>query len=141
MNPAAAPPATKGWWSRNETWLLVAGIVLGLSILGYGGWRFATGLIDLMRNAEPYRHAMVVARQDARVVAALGEPIEDARFFTGRISASGTSARASYAIPLQGPNGRGVLQVQARRDGAAWSYPVLVVVVEDGKDIDLAGAR
>ena len=139
MNRAATAPATKGGWRRSEPWWLVAGIVLGLSLLGYGGWRFATGLLDLMRNAEPYRHAVAAARQDARVVAALGEPIEDARLFTGSVSTNGTTARASYAIPLQGSKARGVLQVQARRDGAAWSYPVLVVVVAGGKDIDLGG--
>ncbi|MGK0187162.1 MAG: hypothetical protein ACI9R3_002948 [Verrucomicrobiales bacterium] len=82
-------------------------------------------VFSMIKNSDPYNHALAQARNNPQVVTALGEPIEPGWFLMGNINLSGSSGNADISIPISGPNGNGQLNVVASKSGGVWTYSVL----------------
>jgi Cytochrome oxidase complex assembly protein 1 len=141
MPAGDTPPVLGGrapdWWSSDSKWkipLIILGAVLFCAAI------FTTVGVAA-RNSGAYSGALDRARASAVVREALGSPIRDGIFFTGKIEVSGSSGRANLSIPIQGPKGRGALYVEASKDLGEWQFIRLVVVVKaTGESIDLSEA-
>ena len=126
------------WWGRNWIWvvptscvgclLLPVGCVTALGFLLFG----------FLRSSEPYALALERARQEPRVIEALGEPIEVGWMMQGSINFDGDSGHADFSIPLTGPRGSARVHVVAERAAGEWVYERLEVEIDaTGERIDL----
>jgi hypothetical protein len=106
---------------------LVGAGVVALNVLVFGA----------LRSNEAYRTAVAIARADARLVAALGEPIEEGWLVTGNVEAGGDGAAANLAFSLYGPKADAAVQLRASKHAGQWRHEALVARVESGPEIDL----
>lgn len=122
---------------RKWLWIVPVGCLGSLGVV-VGIALFVLWLVfGLLKSSEPYRLAMTMAQADARVAAALGEPVEPSRFLTGNIEVSGDTGHAELTIPLSGPKGRGSLHVVANMSGGRWVVEEAVLTVgQSGERID-----
>ena len=128
----------RSWWQRNWIWIVPAGC-LGLvaalvALVGAVVILVFTGI----RSSGVYQEAVQLARDNPRVIDALGAPIEVGLLVSGSIHVSGSSGDAELAIPLHGASNRGTLRVVARREGGRWLFEQAEVEVRGREDpIDL----
>jgi hypothetical protein len=146
--PPSQPPRTT-WWSRNWKWavpvLCVLGVLVALLpvlLVGAGAY-FVFSLVDhTFKSSGGYQQALVLARSDPAVTAALGTPIKDGWFPTGNVDSSGTRGTSDLAIPVSGPRGKGTLYLRAVSDMGEWRFTQLVLKVHGtGETIDLLAGR
>jgi hypothetical protein len=110
--------------------LLVGGFVFFIIAVVFGA----------MKSSDAYKMALAKAKADPRVVSALGSPIEDGFFATGKTNVSGTSGQADMTVPLSGPKGKGTLYFVASKFAGQWTFSKLMVeIANNGERIDLVG--
>jgi len=110
--------------------LLMVAFVLSIIAVVFGA----------MKSTDVYKQALAQAKADSRVVAALGSPITDGFFVTGKTETSGGSGTADLAVPLSGPKGKGKLYLVATKSGGEWEFSKMVVEVEgSGEKFSLKG--
>ncbi|MCB1098016.1 MAG: hypothetical protein KDN22_20765 [Verrucomicrobiae bacterium] len=101
----------------------------GCALLAFAGVAFVVAIagfvFSMMKNSEPYKHALTQVQNDPQAVAFLGEPIEPGWLLTGKIDLSGSSGSADISIPVEGSKASGRLNVVASKSGGVWSYTVL----------------
>lgn len=131
-------PPRRGWWSRNWLWAAPAGCLLifvlplGCCIGIFGGTMLA------LKNSEPYQIALKKVQTDPKVIAQLGEPIKEARWFpSGSINVENGSGSAILNFDVAGPKGQAHVMTQARRIGGKWGLTSLDVTLPDGKRIPI----
>jgi hypothetical protein len=90
-----------------------------------------------MKSSDVYKGAVSLAASDARVVEALGTPLQTGWWLSGNIKIVNDTGTADLTIPLSGPRGKGSLAVKATKDGGAWEYQRLILRPEGGEAIDL----
>jgi hypothetical protein len=135
--PPAPAPAKRGWWSRHWKWAVpLLALLLGALLLASIAV-FVVGIASVTKSSEPYRIGLVGAKVDPRVVAALGEPIEDGIMPSGSISTSNGSGSAQLNVSLHGSRGNGTLYIEAERHAGEWHYTTLKVVPDVGEAISL----
>ena len=84
-----------------------------------------------LRSSTVYGLAVQKARASPGVISALGQPLHEGWFVLGKLSVSSNgSGQASLAIPLQGPKGKGKLDVEAIRQKWSWRFLVLRFVAD-----------
>ena len=133
---ATAPQSN--WFSRNWKWAAPTGCLLVVLLVGAFVASIFFFVFSMMKSNDAYQHSMDVARHDARVVAALGTPIEEGWFVSGSFDESGGSGQAQFSIPVSGPKGAGTIYVEARKSAGEWRYSTLVLEVDgSGKRVDL----
>jgi len=82
------------------------------------------------------------AKSDERVVAALGTPISEGMFTSGKTNVNGPSGEADIAIPISGPKGKATIYAVATKSAGTWTFSKLAVQVEGSSDmIDLNEAE
>ncbi len=115
----------RGWWDRHWKWAVpvIAVVAIALFVASIFGLLVLGG--RMMKSVEPYQRAVALARQEPRVAAALGAPIEEGWLPMGQISTQGGNGTANLDITLRGPRGKGHLYVDAQREGGQWQYRVL----------------
>jgi len=130
------PPGTSS--GSNLKWILGIGCLGALILLGcfVGGIIYAVA--SSFKSSEVYVEAVSRARDDERVQAALGTPIEEGFMPTGSMSTGPSGGRADIAISLSGPEGDGALLVNAEKLAGEWQFRALVLQLDGGKRIDLA---
>jgi hypothetical protein len=131
-------PQPRSWFDRNWKWVVSVACVLMLAIIG--GFIFAVFMLAsrLMHSSGSYQQAMARARQDSALVAALGTPIEDGFWMTGKINENGAAGSADLKIPLSGPKGGAMLYVRATKSAGVWTYSHLQVEIDStNQQIDL----
>lgn len=136
---AAMPPAPvrKGWWARHWKWAVpLVALLLGAMLLASIAV-FVLGIARVTKSSEPYRIGVAGAKVDQRVVAALGEPIEDGIMPSGSISTSNGSGSANLSVSLHGSRGNGTLYIEAERHAGEWHYTTLQVLPDAGEAISL----
>jgi len=135
---AAPPPAVrKGWWARHWKWAVpLLALLLGALLLASIAV-FVVGIARITKSSEPYRIGLAGAKVDPRVVAALGEPIEDGIMPSGSISTSNGSGSANLHVSLHGSRGNGTLYIEAERHAGEWHYTTLQVLPDAGEAISL----
>jgi hypothetical protein len=87
-----------------------------------------------MRSADGTQAAVTRARADARVLAAVGEPLQVGWIISGSVSGVGVGSTVEVSIPLSGPAGEGTLVAHGWRETEqGWSFTVLSFT-PDGAD-------
>jgi hypothetical protein len=128
----------RSWLSRHVAWLAPTVVLSAVALFAGLAFVALQFFFGLMKSCEACQEAIARAKANPSVQAALGTPVEDGLFVTGKISLSGTSGSADVRIPLSGPKGKAGIFVVASRSGGIWSYSTLVVAVDGtGERIDL----
>lgn len=130
------------WWSRNWWWTIPAGclgclglcvalvVSCGVGVVGIAGSTF--------RSAEPTQRAFDLAKENAYVVLALGEPLELGWLPQGSFNTTPTTGNADYRLAIKGPKAKGTLFVVATKEAGEWHLDRAEVVIEGQQErIDL----
>jgi hypothetical protein len=138
MDELQPQPQKKGWWGRNWKWVVPVGC-LGIVVLSVA---FVFGLVFLifgiMKSSDAYKNAVAQVTTHEVVQDRLGAPIKTGLIVTGNINVNGPSGRASLAIPISGPKGKGRLYVEATKLAGQWQFATLMVEIrETDERIDL----
>lgn len=91
-----------------------------------------------MKSSDVYKDGLARAQNHPAVIEALGTPIDDGLFMSGKTEVSGSSGEADISVPISGPKAKGTLYIVAKKSAGEWSYEQLVVeLAKDGKRINL----
>ena len=104
---------------------LIAAFVGGIFYLIFSGFTSST----------VYVQAVNAAKADARVVQALGEPIQPGWFITGSLEEQGISGDANLVIPISGSRKGGTLYAAARKGNGVWQFYTLAVRVDGDNEL------
>lgn len=95
-------------------------------------------VFSVMKSSDAYKIAVARAKSDQRVVAALGTPISEGMFASGKTNVNGPSGEADIGIPISGPKGKATIYAVATKSEGQWSFSKLDVKIEGtGETIDL----
>jgi hypothetical protein len=127
--------------SRRRTSPLVW-ILGGCGCLVLGAVGAVAGLVFIvfgsMKQSWAYQEGVAAVQASPAARAALGEPIEGGWWVSGSVNVSGPSGEASIAFPVEGPEGRGQVYVEALRSAGEWRFQLLELEVSaTGERIDL----
>ena len=86
-----------------------------------------------MKSSDVYKDSLARAQNDPAVIEALGSPIDDAWYMTGKTEVTGSSGAADLMVPISGPKGKGKLYIVAEKAEGKWNYSKLVVVTDEGE--------
>lgn len=136
--PAQAQPAP-GWWSRNWKWFVPTGCCLTPLVLGGAFVAFLVLVVfGALKQSDAYKNAVARAKADSHVTAALGTPISEGWYLSGKTNVNGGSGDADLTIPISGPKGKGTIYAVATRSAGEWTYSKLIVKIDaTGETIDL----
>jgi hypothetical protein len=131
-------PQRTNWWGRNWKWFVPTGC-LGIFLLAAS---FVFVIISIvfgaMKSSDAYKIALAKAQADPRVVNALGSPVTDGFFVSGKTNVSGSSGEADLTVPISGPKGKGTIYFVASKFAGEWTFSKLMVEVgKTGERIDL----
>src|SRR6202011_2163441 len=106
MNPSAtttplSPQRPRGnWWQENWKWFVPTGCLtlIAMAVLFVACIVFF--VFSVMKSSGAYEIALARAKSDQRVVAALGTPISEGMFASGKTNVNGPSGEADIAIPI-----------------------------------------
>jgi hypothetical protein len=128
------PNHPKAPWSTGKK--LGCGCLVALVLVLGSCGALAFGILGVMKSTAPYQYGATLAQADARVAAALGEPIEFGMFPTGSINIENSLGQADLHIPIMGPQGSGTVHVLATRINGEWQYTT-VTFRGDGSESDI----
>ena len=95
-------------------------------------------VFSALKQSDAYKMAVARAKADSRVVAALGTPIEEGWYLSGKTNVNGGSGDADLSIPISGPKGKGTIYAVATKSAGEWTYSKLQVKIDStGETIDL----
>ena len=136
MSPAGGatpPPLRRSWWSRNWMWFVPTGCLAMMMLFAV----FVGGIVMIvfgaMKSSDAYRTAVTMAKANPEVVGALGTPIEEGLFVSGKVNVEGSSGEADLTIPISGPNGKAKIYAVATKRAGQWTDTTLEVAI-DGRD-------
>lgn len=91
-----------------------------------------------IRQSDPIPETLDWARAQAPLRDRLGEPIEAGWLIQGSVRIENATGSASLRVPLEGPRGKGILQLEAELVGNLWRFRDLDFEPDDGSPaIDL----
>jgi hypothetical protein len=140
MNPTPSPPAPprRNWWQRNWKWFVPTGCLTLIALAVAFVAMIVVVVFGAMKSSDAYKIAVTRAKNDERVVRAIGKPISEGMFMSGNTNVSGGSGQADLTIPISGPKGKAKIYAVATKSAGEWVYSKLVVRVEStGETIDL----
>lgn len=137
---SSVTPPWPGWWSRNWKWFVPTGcftlLLLGAAFITL----IVVTVFAAMKSTDAYKTATARAKANDKVRAALGTPIKERIFLSGKTNVEGSSGTTEMSIPISGPKGKGTIYVIGRKTAGRWSYSTLEVEVPNRPDrIDLNG--
>jgi cytochrome oxidase complex assembly protein 1 len=139
--PQTLPPVMPGQppqQQKNGCWKWGA---CGCGILALVGVVFVIGIgvfvIGVVKSTSVYKDAVHRAETNPQVIAALGTPIGTGLLVSGHVDTKNSSGTATLNIPIEGPKGKGTIEVGATMHDNQWRYDRLVVKPEHGPPIDL----
>jgi hypothetical protein len=123
------PEVEPTWLGRHWRWLLggLAVVVLLVS----GGLAVVVFVTSLLGDSDPAKLALATAESHPIVAGSIGQPVKRGWLVTGKLEVSGSSGKAVLDIPVEGPNGRGALYVEAIKTAGEWQLKVLIFVAGD----------
>jgi hypothetical protein len=139
METIAQPQPRPGWWSRNWKWFVPTGCCLAPLVIGACFAAFLVLVVfSALKQSDAYKIAVARAKADSRVMAALGTPIEEGWYLSGKTNVNGASGDADISIPISGPKGKGTIYAVATKSAGEWTYSKLQVKIDStGETIDL----
>lgn len=130
----ALPPPPRSWWSRNWKWFVPTGcLTLFALVVAFIACIFFF-VFGMMKSSDAYQGAVRQAKDDPRVIAALGTPITEGYFVSGHTNVDGASGTADLAIPLSGPKGKATVYVVAEKSAGQWTYSTLAVEIAGSRE-------
>jgi hypothetical protein len=132
--PSAPPPAQKssGCWKWGcigcAAVLIVFAVAFGI---------FVGVIFSAIKGADVYRGALRAVQSDPRVVAALGNPIDDGWWIIGHVNVHDHSGEADFEFPISGPKGRARVHAVGTKENGVWHYSELTVTPSNGPPIDV----
>jgi hypothetical protein len=125
----------KGWFGRNWFWFIPLVVLLPiLCCCGGGAWLVSFGVGEIM-DAGAYKDTLAELEQNAEVQQAIGTPIDSPEGFmdlvameenggTINLNGSGSGLDFDARVPVSGPNGSGMLVIEAQSNdgGNSWTY-------------------
>jgi hypothetical protein len=139
METLAQTQPAPGWWSRNWKWFVPTGCCLTPLVLGGAFVAFLVLVVfGALKQSDAYKIAVARAKADSRVAAALGTPIREGWYLSGKTNVNGGSGDADLTIPISGSRGKGTIYAVATKSAGEWTYSKLVVKIDStGETIDL----
>ena len=134
--PVAATPRP-GWWSRNWKWFVPLGCLTMIGFVVVFVAAIIAIVFGAMKSSDVYKTGVARAKSHPAVIEALGSPIEEGLFLSGKTNVNGSSGEADLSVPLSGPKGKGTLYIVATKSAGQWNYSQLVLAKADGQRIDL----
>lgn len=126
---AAFKKSQRNW----ALWGLLALLALALSV-----FTVFYVFTESFKSSEVYQLGWNRLQSSREVVAIVGEPMK-LGMPQGRMKISGAEGDASFTFDLSGPQGRGKVAYEARRDGGRWRIVRLVFEDEaSGRRVDLS---
>ena len=117
-------------------WVAIGCTIAFIAFLAFVGFVFGI-VVVAMRSSAPYHDAMERARNDPRVIAALGTPIEPGLFISGSVQTNNDTGTANLTIPIHGPKGKAKIRINGTKVDGKWNYSRMMVTRESGPPIDL----
>ncbi|HAO14343.1 MAG TPA: hypothetical protein DDE71_02075 [Tenacibaculum sp.] len=129
----------RSWLNRNWLWFIPTSGCLGIILFLMLGVGFAFfGISNMINNATPIEDAMEKANNNTRVTSILGAPIEKNGIPNGNISLFNSDGEISFAIPIKGSKGYGILIVNGIKINGKWIFEDLYVkIIETQEKINL----
>ena len=109
--------------------MIALGVVFVLCIVFF--------VFSVLKSSDAYQNALTRAKNDSRVVAALGSPIKEGLVPSGKTNVNGSSGEADIAIPISGPKGKATIYAVGTKSDGKWEFSKLSVQVDGGNTIDL----
>jgi hypothetical protein len=132
MEPSS-PPILSGqtprttWFGRNWKWfvplicLVPVALFVGFFVLLF---TLVTGFI---KSSDAYQIPLATAKTNSLVIRAIGSPVKEGFFTSGKVNSGGATGNANLAIPISGPNGRATIHVVATRSDGTWHFSTMTV--------------
>ncbi len=109
--------------------ILFIAVIVGVIFLGAS---------SLITSSEPYQHAITQAKESDKVKEVLGEPMEEGFVTSSSFNINNDSGTAQMSIPVSGPNGSGVVDLNATMFKGKWTYHTITFTNDtDSSMIDL----
>jgi len=86
--------------------------------------------VSSMKSSEAYKVGLTQAKQSEAFIRAIGQPSDEGFMVMGTIENQGVTGAAKLSVPVEGPNGRGDLYIEASKGAGSWSIVELVLVME-----------
>ena len=138
--PPPPPPASQSWFSQNARWFIPTAIGVGclLPMIVFGGCIAAiiAGATSAAKNSVVYRQAVETAKTHPKVVAALGQPVQEGKVSNPSINSSNGVTTVDVTVEMSGPNKSGQLRAVGTESNAAAQFRTLTMTV-DGQQLDL----
>lgn len=106
---------------------LLAGAVIASLLLILFAIPLSSQIIQDMKRSDAYKLTMRTAEVSPCVLSALGSPLQPGWMLSGNITESATHGSADLSIPVNGPKGKGTLEVQATKFDGRWKIESLVL--------------
>src|SRR6266581_3118347 len=137
-SPLTPQPPHGNWWQRNWKWFVPTGCLILFALAALFAICIVFFVFSVMKSSDAYKIAVARAKSDERVVAALGTPISEGMFTSGKTNVNGPSGEADIAIPISGPKGKATIYAVATKSAGTWTFSKLAVQVEGSSEmIDL----
>jgi hypothetical protein len=138
--PSAPQTPPKSWWSRNWKWFVPTGCLTLIALFVGFVLCIVFFVFSGIKSSDAYKTALERAKNDRRVVAALGSPIKDGLVPTGKTNGNGPSGEADIAIPISGPKGKATIYAVGTKSAGKWEFSKLAVQIDGGEMLDLNGS-
>lgn len=125
FSPPPATPETKKSSGCLKWGAIGCTVILVLGLLAIAG--IAAVVFGLIKSTDAYKEAVRRARNDSRVAALVGTPVETRFWVTGNVNVTNNRGDADITIPICGPRGNAKLYAVATLDPNGWHFTELVV--------------
>ncbi|HMJ07275.1 MAG TPA: cytochrome c oxidase assembly factor Coa1 family protein [Chthoniobacterales bacterium] len=129
VQSVSQPPA-RGWWSRNWKWFVPTGCLTFLVLVAGFAVLLAVIIFTGMKSSDVYKQALTRAQTAPAAAAALGTPLKEGWFLSGKINVAGSAGEADIAIPVSGPKGAGTIYAVATKSAGLWTFSTLQLEVK-----------
>lgn len=129
----SSQPARPGWWSRNWKWFVPAGCLTFVVLMVAFVAAIVLIVFGAMKSSDAYKTAVARAKANSDVVAALGTPIAEGMWVSGKTNVNGSSGEADITFPISGPKGKAKVYAVATKTAGRWTYSTLEAEI-DGRE-------
>jgi len=95
------------------------------------------GVTTMFEGSDPYEYAFKKINEDEELVEFFGAPIVKDGMVQGSLNYTNGNGKADMKIPISGPNGSGMLYINATSENDNWTYHEIRVEIKDNEVIYL----
>jgi hypothetical protein len=126
------PPKKSGCWKWGA---IGCGAALVLLVIGVA--IIVLVVFGAIKSTDVYKEALSRAKNDPRVIQAIGSPVEAGFLVMGNVNVENRAGHADITFPIKGPRGKGTVHAVARREEGGWRYTELTAEVPNTPAINL----